>query len=152
MCIYNTLYYEVSKIPPWINSRVLEWGSGSILDLWHPSIIDPRRFWFLELLFLCWNLQIPPTSDIYGSYGSMYLESLVPIVFGTFQSARNFGHWKAYHFRTRISTCIYGTVRVMTALFKAFQKWCAKRRSAVFCVRIAMWKHNRLQGRRGLKR
>ena len=33
-----------------------------------------------------------------------YLESLVPIVLGTFQSARNFGHWKVYHFRSRIFT------------------------------------------------
>ena len=93
-----------------------------------PPIVDPRR-----------KLATSATSYIYGSNGSMYLESLVPIVFGTFQSARNFGRWKACHFRTRISTCIYGTERVMTALFKAFQTWCAKRRSAVFCVRIAMW-------------
>ena len=32
------------------------------------------------------------------------LENIVPIVLGTFQSARNFGHWKVYHFRSRIFT------------------------------------------------
>ena len=49
-----------------------------------------------------------------------YLESLVPIVLGTFQSARNFGHWKVYHFRSRISTGIYGTLRIFTALLRSF--------------------------------
>ena len=49
-----------------------------------------------------------------------------------FQGSRNFGHWKAYHFRTRIATCIYNTVRIVTALVKSFHTWCAKRRSAVF--------------------
>jgi len=42
--------------------------------------------------------------------------SLVPIVLGTVQSARNFGYWKVYHLWSRISTCIYGTLRVFTAL------------------------------------
>ena len=40
----------------------------------------------------------------------------MPIVLGTVQSARNFGHWKAYHFRSRISTCVYSTLRVFVAL------------------------------------
>ena len=75
----------------------------------------------------------------------------MPIVFGTVQSARDLGQWKAYHFRTRISTCIYGTVRVTTALFRSFQTCCAKRRSATFLCKNCSVTHNRLQGRRDLK-
>ena len=33
----------------------------------HPPFVDPRRFWFLELFFLCCNLPLPPTLDIFGS-------------------------------------------------------------------------------------
>ena len=51
---------------------------------------------------------------------SQYLESLVPIIVRTFQSARNFGHWKVLHFRSRISTSIYGTLRVFAALLRLF--------------------------------
>ena len=44
----------------------------------------------------------------------------MPIVLGTFQSAQNFGHWKVYHFRSRISTGIYGTLRIFRALLRSF--------------------------------
>ena len=53
-------------------------------------------------------------------YIYIHLESLVPIALGTFQSARNFGHWIVYHFRSRISTGIYGTLRIFTALLRSF--------------------------------
>ena len=132
------------RSPLGINSRVLEWGSRAILDS-RPLTLPHCRP--LEVLipgvvffFLCCSLLLPPTSDIYGSCGSRYLESLVPIVLGTVQSARNFGYWKVYHFWSRISTCIYGTLRVFTAFygtFKSCRTWCAKRWSAVFmCKKV----------------
>ena len=50
----------------------------------------------------------------------MILESLVPIVLGTFQSAQNFGHWKVFHFRSRNSTGFHGTLQIFTALLRLF--------------------------------
>ena len=50
----------------------------------------------------------------------MILESLVPIVLGTFQNAQNFGHWKVFHFRSRISTGFHGTLQIFTALLRLF--------------------------------
>ena len=61
-----------------------------------------------------------------------------PLFLGTVQSARNFGHWKVYHFRSRISTCIYGTLRVFTALLSLAEHG-AKRWSAVFmCKKVCV--------------
>ena len=59
----------------------------------------------------------------------------MPIVFGTVQRARNFGHWKEYqyHFRSRISTCTYGTVRAMTTLLNLSDHG-AKREEVSFFV------------------
>ena len=57
-------------------------------------------------------------------YIYIYLESLVPIVSGTFQSARNFGHWRVYHLRSRISTGIDGIYGYLRHFYGHF---CSKR-------------------------
>jgi len=61
---------------------------------------------------------------------SIYLENLVPIVLGTFQSA-----WKVCHFRSRISTVIYGTVRLSLALFPNMMH---QKMKCIFLVRVCV--------------
>ena len=73
----------------------------------------------------------------------------MPIVLGTFQSARNFGHWKVYHFRSRISTGIYGTLRIFTALLRSFLQ--QKMKCPFFGVRIAKCHKKGLPGQSSLK-
>ena len=125
---FDTFYYEVSKIPhlgdKLQGSRMGLWFLDSGVDFFYFEISNFRQLQiFTDHMEVCtWKAWCPSILEL-----------------SKVQSARNFGHWKAYHFRTRISKCIYGPVREMTAPFKAFQTWCAKRRSAVFCVRIAMW-------------
>ena len=81
----------------------------------------------------------PTTSDIYGSCGSSYLESLVPIVLGTVQSARNSCHWKMCHFGSRISTCVYSTLRVFVALLFFSEHGSPKDKVSFLCVRRFMF-------------
>jgi hypothetical protein len=49
-----------------------------------------------------------------------HLESLVPNVLGTFQSARNLGHWKMSPFKSKISTGIRGTFK---RIYSAFTRY-----------------------------
>ena len=137
----HTLKYEVSRMgtPLGVNSRVLEWVRDMIVEPWPPPIVEPWRFWFLELFFWCCNLLFPTTSDIYGSCGSSYLESLVPIVLGTVQSARNSCHWKMCHFGSRISTCVYSTLRVFVALLFFSEHGSPKDKVSFLCVRRFMF-------------
>ena len=46
------------------------------------------------------------------------LESPVPIVLGTFQSAQNSGQRKVIHFGSRISMGIFIALRIFTALLR----------------------------------
>ena len=78
-----------------------------------------------------WNLReslkfltVPGTPYYFYIYIYIYLESLVPIVSGTFQSARNFGHWRVYHLRSRISTGIDGIYGYLRHFYGHF---CSKR-------------------------
>ena len=77
LCIISylyTLHYEVSKIPPGDKSHGSRMGIRfNSRPLTTPHCRRPG-FWILELLFLRCNLPLPPTSDIYGSCGSRYLE------------------------------------------------------------------------------
>ena len=59
----------------------------------------------------------------------------MPIVLGTVQSVRNFGHWKVYHFRSRISTCVYNTLRVFVALLFFSEHGSPKDKVSFLCVR-----------------
>ena len=152
MMFYHTLKYEVSRIPTplGVNSRVLEWCSGSILELWPPPIVEPWRFGFLELLFLCRNLPLRQLQIFMDHVEVDTWKAWCPSFLGTVQSARNFGHWKAYHFRSMISTCIYGTVRELTAILN-LSKHGAPSDEVLFLCKNCNVTHNRLQGRRSLK-
>ena len=80
---FDTLYYEVSKIikiPPGNKSQ----GSRMIARHSRPLALPhcrPLEVLVPESFFLWCSLLLLPTSDIYGSCGSRYLESLAPIVF-----------------------------------------------------------------------
>ena len=70
-----------------------------------------------------------------------HLESLVPNVLGTFQSARNLGHWKMFPFKSRISTGIRGTLRVFTAFLHVIfgtvcRACCTKKMKCIFWCKI----------------
>ena len=151
LLLFDTLKYEVSRIPPLgVNSRVLEWCSGSILELWPPPIVEPWRFGFLELFFLCRSLPLRQLQIFMDHVEVDTWKAWCPSFLGTVQSARNFGHWKAYHFRSMISTCIYGTVRELTAILN-LSKHGAPSDEVLFLCKNCNVTHNRLQGRRSLK-
>ena len=100
------------------------------------EVLVPRVVFF-DVVICCFRF--PTTSDIYGSCGSSYLESLVPIVLGTVQSARNSCHWKMSHFGSRISTCVYSTLRVFVALLFFSEPGSPKDKVSFLCVRRFMF-------------
>ena len=58
-----------------------------------------------------------------------------PLFFGNCPKCPEFGHWKVYHFRSRISTCIYGTLRVFTALLSLAEHGAPKGEVPFLCVK-----------------
>ena len=62
-----------------------------------------------------------------------------PLFFGNCPKCPEFGHWKVYHFRSRISTCIYGTLRVFTSLFSLAEHGAPKGEVPFLCVKRFMF-------------
>ena len=78
--IYIPSTTKCLRSPLGINPRVLEWGSRAILDS-RPLTLPhcrPLEVLIPGIVFLCCNLLLPPTSDIYGSCGR-YLEAWCPL-------------------------------------------------------------------------
>ena len=63
----------------------------------------------------------------------------MPIVLGTVQSARNSCHRKMCNFASRISTCVYSTLRVFVALLFFSRHGAPKDKVSFLCVRRFMF-------------
>ena len=83
MLYLDTLYYEVSRIPP---PRGKFQGSRMVLRFNSRTLTPPHcrtlEVWVFGVVFFMSKFATSPTSDIHGSCGSRHLESLVPIVSG----------------------------------------------------------------------
>ena len=98
-------------------------GGRSNFDHFRTPVTLPAGCFWTVSMYIYINLYV-----IVGK--SIYLENLVPIVLGTFQSA-----WKVCHFRSRISTVIYGTVRLSLALFPNMMH---QKMKCIFLVRVCV--------------
>ena len=117
--------------PLGIPRRVLEWWPGMIVDLYPPNCRPPGSYASWGCFFSCCNLLLLPTFDIQGLCGSGYPESLMPIFWEQSKSACNFGHFKAYHCGSKISTEILGTLQYSWH-FKSWWSGCPNRWFGVF--------------------
>ena len=150
MLYLDTLYYDVSRIPP---PRGKFQGSRMVLRFNSRTLTPHCRtleVWVFGVVFLCRNLPLRQLQIFMDHVEVDTWKAWCPSFLGTVQSARNFGHWKAYHFRSMISTCIYGTVRELTAILN-LSKHGAPSDEVLFLCKNCNVTHNRLQGRRSLK-